>query len=381
MPGISDLFCGCSFPSVARPTATAANTPTHAAALGGTDGEATPADRQPPASSSTCPAPAAPGRGLVQACLYEADPFDDIDLCLCAHLRGLDRAFVSSLLLRRFGIGDYELDGKRVRLKWCNTGDAGSDEEGADRTLVVKEGDEGDPTACEMPLLAYLQQVADVAASLGGRSAGAPLVARVPAHQRLTFTAVAPPQPVDDMGVERLRSMRMACEQARLREQAAEEYDRRERDRSIGRVRGASPAAPLCQVPFEQHMRSGSAGSISSNGRAPTPDASLYKAMTNPPRSFPGAAGVAAAAPVGATVMTVGGLARLGTPPHGTFAGAMSRGVRSASTSFGHSRTRTGSFATTLTPGSGPPSRASSVHNLPTSCRNAGAAVPLPVRP
>merc|ERR1712039_527706 len=82
----------------------------------------------------------------------------------------------------------------------------------------------------EMPLLAYLSQAANVAASLSGQRADMPKIARVPKEQRLTFAESSAHESastldIERMGNERCESMRLACEQARLREQAAEAYE------------------------------------------------------------------------------------------------------------------------------------------------------------
>lgn len=350
MPGISDLFCGCSFPSVARPQASVDN------------GQApTGPERQQPATSSTCPAPSA---GLVQACVYEADSHDDIDVQLSAQLKLLERTFASSLLLRRLGRGTYELDGRRVRLRWAHPHpEAG--EPLPEPEVVVREGDDNDLNAAEMPLAAYLQQAADVAASLGGRAAGVPLVARVPQNQRLTFTSVPPQQPLDDMGIERLRSMRMACEQARLREHAAEEYDQRQRERSIGR--GTSPAPGVGFGPGSR-MRSGSLGSNRGGSAARAPSAEqAARAATPEPGRYSGSAPPTPGLPAP-------GVSRRGTPPLGTFSVGSAR-----STSFSRVQPSGGSFARLHTPPpSGPPSRSNSLHNLPSQCRAPGVP-PVPV--
>lgn len=251
MPGLSDLLCGCA--SMARATSTTIETPIK---------------RHASSSSSTL---GTAGRaGLVQACNYEADSEDALDVELSLQLATLDRSLASSLLIRRLALGEYELDGRRVRVNWARP-PVGA----GPRLLMVLEatgdGSEGEGVGTEMPFSDYLKQVADVAASLGGRSAGAPLVARVPVKERLTFTA-NPQQPIDDMGMERLRSMRMACEQARLREHAAEEYDRRERERSASLGRHLSSDTLGGGGGFGAQMRSTSVTSLGSRGRAPTPD-------------------------------------------------------------------------------------------------------------
>jgi len=123
-------------------------------------------------------------------------------------------------MLRRLGMGRYEIDGRRVSLKWTD--------QGGQPGLSVCE-DEVTDKGSEMPLLAYLSQAANVAASLSGGRADMPKISRVPKEQRLTFAEEATESTstldVERVGNERCESMRIACEQARLREQAAEAYE------------------------------------------------------------------------------------------------------------------------------------------------------------
>merc|ERR1712232_397791 len=64
-------------------------------------------------------------------------------------------------------------------------------------------------------------------ASLGGTCAGAPAVARVPPNERLSFLNVFPIAKEDeDQETQRLLSMKRACEEAHLREQAVEVYEK-----------------------------------------------------------------------------------------------------------------------------------------------------------
>jgi len=117
-------------------------------------------------------------------------------------------------------MGKYDIDGRRVSLKWTD--------QGGQPGLLVCEDEVADKGS-EMPLLAYLSQAANVAASLRGGRADMPKIARVPKEQRLTFAEEAAESAstldVDKVGNERCESMRIACEQARLREQAAEAYE------------------------------------------------------------------------------------------------------------------------------------------------------------
>jgi len=160
-----------------------------------------------------------PNPNPVPASHYVADGVDPIDLMLSVGLSSLDRTTSSKLVMRRLGMGKYEIDGRRVSLKWAD--------QGGQPGLMVCE-DEVVDKGSEMPLLAYLSQAANVAASLSGGRADMPKIACVPKEQRLTFAEEVPEQistlEVERVGNERCESMRIACEQARLREQAAEAY-------------------------------------------------------------------------------------------------------------------------------------------------------------
>jgi hypothetical protein len=141
-------------------------------------------------------------------------------MILASNLASLDRAASSKLMLRRRGPGKYEIDGRRVTIRWT--------QQGKFTGLAVCEDEVTDSTAAEMPLSAYLSQAAHVAASLSGQRADMPKIARIPKEQRLTFANASTTETsaaLDQEGNERCESMRIACEQARLREQAAEAYE------------------------------------------------------------------------------------------------------------------------------------------------------------
>jgi len=166
---------------------------------------------------------AGPSGGSVAASHYQADAADPLDLMLAAGLATLDRASASKLMLRRLGGGKYEIDGRKVTLRWGEVGGAPG--------LVACEDEVKDAASGAMPLTAYLSQAANVAASLCGQRADMPKIARIPKEQRLTFadsgaTDSTAALKLDDVGNERCESMRIACEQAMLREQAAEAYER-----------------------------------------------------------------------------------------------------------------------------------------------------------
>jgi len=257
----------------------------------------------------------------MQACYYEADPDDPIDKQLSWHFMSLDREFASSLVVRRLGNGEYEFDGRRLRLRWAGEGDETKPE------LVVLEDTPSDTGAIETTLAAYLRQAQDVAALLGGRKPGCPALQRVPADRRLTFAHV-PRQMSDDPAVERLRSMRVACEQARLREHAAEAYERAERGRSGNPLHSLVPSLSLPAVPGDAGTRAPTPPPQTVHGVPPTGGSSVRSATPPPRLPVPlGAPGTPLAAPMAAPW---GGLApsgcprlpskgRMSTPPPRTF--------------------------------------------------------------
>ncbi|CAE7233675.1 unnamed protein product [Symbiodinium natans] len=162
----------------------------------------------------------------VPAAAYIVDLADPVDQLLGNALRMLDAAASSKLVLRRLGPGRYEIDGRRVTLRW-EQGGAG---------LVVIEDEVLDARGSAMPLVAYLKSAGNVAASLSGQRADMPKIARVPKSQRLTFDDDAPAEQnlasqIEKLGSERCESMRLAVEQARLREEAAEAYEKLNRGR------------------------------------------------------------------------------------------------------------------------------------------------------
>jgi hypothetical protein len=131
-------------------------------------------------------------------------------------LFSLDKHTAASLMIRRIGKGKYEVDGRRVTL--CCPGGIDAKE------LCILEDDIG--KASEMPAAAYLSQAAHVAASLRGCGKGLGAVGQLPQEKRLTFhesSNAESTKKIDDPSsqIERVSSMRLACEQAKLREQYA----------------------------------------------------------------------------------------------------------------------------------------------------------------
>lgn len=163
-------------------------------------------------------------QAAVPAAAYIVDLADPVDQLLGNALRMLDLAAASKLTLRRLSPGRYEIDGRRVTLRWEQGGTG----------LVVIEDEVLDARGSAMPLVAYLKSAGNVAASLSGQRADMPKIARVPKAQRLTFDDDAPAEQnlasqIEKLGSERCESMRLAVEQARLREEAAEKYEKQNR--------------------------------------------------------------------------------------------------------------------------------------------------------
>mmetsp|Transcript_54009 Transcript_54009/g.96723 ORF Transcript_54009/g.96723 Transcript_54009/m.96723 type:complete len:736 (-) Transcript_54009:54-2261(-) len=162
-----------------------------------------------------------PMNAPVQASKYIVDIADHIDQLLGNALRLLDAAAASKLTLRRFAPGRYEVDGRKVTLRWSAVPGMG---------LCVLEDEVLDSKGSEMPLEAYLSQAGNVAASLSGQRADMPKISRIPKERRLTFAdsseeAKNLASHIEQIGNERCESMRLAVEQARLREEAATAYE------------------------------------------------------------------------------------------------------------------------------------------------------------
>lgn len=144
-----------------------------------------------------------------------------MDVGLARLLNGMDQESLWRLMVRRLCPGKYEVDGRVVSVRWSET-------EGIDATqpeLVVRE-DDVCVEADEVPLSAYLQQAANVAHALRGKvNTGASAVTRIPQEKRLTFSTPGT-ENLDCLDVlQRCASMRKACEEAALRERAAEAYE------------------------------------------------------------------------------------------------------------------------------------------------------------
>lgn len=159
---------------------------------------------RPPSPGQSCVWSAAPQQAAVPAAAYVADASDPIDKLLAWHLKSLDGEASSKLMLRRISPGRYEVDGRCVGLRW-HSGDSAK--------VVVREDGMSDDTA----LAAYLRQAANVAMSLSASQ-------RRPRHDTDTpgfgCEVEASTEWPDRSAQERLRSMHVAVEQARVAEQS-----------------------------------------------------------------------------------------------------------------------------------------------------------------
>jgi len=166
---------------------------------------------------------------------------DAMDRAVKLQLRSINQELLPRLRVKRLGAGKYEIDGRKLSLRWgprfagrsesCD-GNNHNYTNGPDLFVSEDEvaGKEG--LADWVPLQAYLQQAASVVAALDGRVPGVPAVARIPQEKRLTFdspgdgaTEGAGARNDGSDVLQRCASMRKACEEARLRERAAEAYE------------------------------------------------------------------------------------------------------------------------------------------------------------
>eukprot|EP00933_Yihiella_yeosuensis_P033648 TRINITY_DN27300_c0_g1_i2.p1 TRINITY_DN27300_c0_g1~~TRINITY_DN27300_c0_g1_i2.p1 ORF type:complete len:626 (+),score=131.36 TRINITY_DN27300_c0_g1_i2:99-1976(+) len=163
---------------------------------------------------------------------YRVDHSDPIDTMFAQALSVLDPRTSSKLNLRRLAMGRYEIDGRRVTVRWS--------QQPANGLVAIEDG----VRDSEMDLKAYLSQAGNVAASLSGLQMDMPKISRIPKERRLTFRdddkSSAPSKnlaaEIDKVGNERCESMRLAVEQARLREEAAEAYERHARQSGVPQI-------------------------------------------------------------------------------------------------------------------------------------------------
>jgi len=170
---------------------------------------------------------------------YQMPAADPIDAAVVALLQ--QEKLLKGLIVKRLGPGQYSVEGNRVVVRWApgmppgrsaadllvseeHTGNSPS--AGKKRTALFSGQDELEQDILEIPLPVYLRQAADVKATVGGRG-GANAVSRIPQAQKLSFGG--PGVGIEEREsadlVVRCASMRQACEEARLREAAAELYN------------------------------------------------------------------------------------------------------------------------------------------------------------
>lgn len=170
---------------------------------------------------------------------YQMPAADPIDAAVMALLQ--QEKVLKGLIVQRLGPGQYNVEGNRVVVRWApgmppgrsaadllvseeHTGTSPS--AGKKKSALFSGQDELEQDILEIPLPVYLRQAADVKAALGGLG-GANAVSRIPQAQKLSFGG--PGVDIQEREsadlVVRCASMRQACEEARLREAAAELYN------------------------------------------------------------------------------------------------------------------------------------------------------------
>jgi len=158
------------------------------------------------------------------------DPADPLDQVVYLALAQVGRQGPCNLNVCRICSGRYVIDGRPVVIRF------GINPVTYERNRPLVREEFGDFTLHEVDLHDYLQQAASVAELLHGRAPGAPGVARVPKHLRVSFAetgAAGSSATLADVrrglledGTQRCASMRLACEQAQLRAQVAEMIER-----------------------------------------------------------------------------------------------------------------------------------------------------------
>jgi len=138
-----------------------------------------------------------------KAYLYKPTSTDPIDVEMHHALLALHPEFASVLALLRVESGKYEIDGRNVVIYWDSAGG-----------LLVHEEEVGGHSIADMPLQAYISLVANVALH----------IQRPAASGVLTFVEFEGPKTSDPSvdGKDRYSAMRIACTQAKLREQETE---------------------------------------------------------------------------------------------------------------------------------------------------------------
>lgn len=222
--------------------------------------------------------------GPVCATDYEPDPTDPIDVELSWHLLSTDHAALAKLMLQRLEPGEYSMDGRHVSIHW---GTFGPGPCRSAELLVTEAKEDGDWDSLETPLPIYLRQALDVAASLRGQTSGAPAVARVPVDDRLSFFNLPTVIPDMDPDIERLTSMKRACEEARLREEAVEVYERGYM--ANGKLAGNEIVVALPRAVSSSLAKESKIPALPKQKGAVTPSSSVGSSLQNSRTRFPGA--------------------------------------------------------------------------------------------
>lgn len=146
------------------------------------------------------------------ASMYQVNPMDPVDVVFASELRKLDAESQSRLYVARGAPGQYYVDGREIRLHW---GNGGHDE------FFVCEIDVGE--RANSLLSSYLAQAANVHMSLHGKRGEASSITQLPREHRLTFADAGGPASLDaDVDLyDRCELMRLACQQADLRQHVA----------------------------------------------------------------------------------------------------------------------------------------------------------------
>mmetsp|Transcript_7826 Transcript_7826/g.22462 ORF Transcript_7826/g.22462 Transcript_7826/m.22462 type:complete len:233 (+) Transcript_7826:44-742(+) len=160
--------------------------------------------------------------------IENASPSDPLDQVLLVYLERLAQELPHARVrVRKLGQGCYDIDGQRVFLRM------GIGRKFArDRPLVREDSLSGKawPAAEEHDLMPYLRQAAHVSSSLRETA-----TLRIPKDLRISFAETEAPGAkttlrdirrglVED-GAQRCESMRLACQQAQMREQAASMFE------------------------------------------------------------------------------------------------------------------------------------------------------------
>jgi len=157
-----------------------------------------------------------------------ADPLDQVVYLALAQAQA-GRQGPCNLKVCRIASGRYVIDGRPVVIRF------GINPVTFETNCPLVREESGDFEFHEVSLHDYFQQAASVAAQLNGRAPGAPGVARVPKHMRVSFAetgAFGSATLADVRGGHmkdasaRCASMRLACKQAQIRAQAAEMLER-----------------------------------------------------------------------------------------------------------------------------------------------------------